>query len=179
MKNSKFLQLGGVSAVLITISLIVFSCNQDNAGEQKTEAPKEMTRTAINPEPNWGAAFMMHQAEVIENASRTVHFSGQVSIKADSTSEMGVSVVHADDMGMQMKYILENIDELLGMAGMDRSNVTHVNFYPTNMGDFLANYGVYAEWIAQGEVMPTQTAVQVAGLVAPGLVIEIEIQAAE
>ena len=53
-----------------------------------------MNRTPINPS-EWGLAFSMNQAEVVEGLTRHVHFSGQVALEADATAEMGIRVVHA------------------------------------------------------------------------------------
>jgi len=135
-------------------------------------------RESINPW-DWGLAFSMDQGEIVEGASRHLHCSGQVAVRPDADSEMGISVVSPDDIRGQMECSLSNVDAVLEKAGMNRSNVTSLRFFTTDVDGFLANYDVYAQWIAKAGTRPPQSLLGVQRLVMPELMVEIEATAAE
>lgn len=132
-----------------------------------------MKRTAINPQA-WGLGFSMNQAEVVEGVTRHLHCSGQASLFDDADSELGVSVAHAGDMRAQIGAALAQIDALLEGAGMARSNLLTLRFFTTDIESFLANYDVYADWVAAADIMPPQSLLGVSSLALPGMVVEIE-----
>ena len=132
-----------------------------------------MKRVAVNPS-EWGLQWQMNQAEVVEGLTRTLHCSGQVALKADENSEMGVSVVHAGDMRGQITESLVNIDAILEKADMKRENILSLRFFTTDVDRFIENYDVYAGWIADAGIMPPQTLLGVSRLALPELMIEIE-----
>ena len=136
-----------------------------------------MERTAVNP-TEWGLGFFMNQGEVVEGATRYLRCSGQVALEPDPDAELGLGVAHAGDIRGQMGAALASVDELLSEAGMDRSNLVFINFFTTDIDGFLANYDVYADWIAPSGAMPPQSLIGVARLVMPELLVEIEVQAA-
>ncbi|MEQ9279806.1 MAG: Rid family hydrolase [Balneola sp.] len=138
-----------------------------------------MKRQAINPANDWGAGFDMNQAEVISDFSELIKFSGQTSLIADSTAELGVSVKHPDDQRKQMEFILNSIYGLLEQAGMTRKNIIHITFYTTDMEGFLGNYDVYSNWIKEANIRPTQSAIGVNQLVSPEMKLEIEVTGAQ
>lgn len=138
-----------------------------------------MKRQAINPANDWGAGFDMNQAEVISDFSELIKFSGQTSLIADSTAELGVSVKHPNDQRKQMEFILNSIDGLLEQAGMTRKNIIHITFYTTDMEGFLGNYDVYSNWIKEANIRPTQSAIGVNQLVSPEMKLEIEVTGAQ
>ena len=138
-----------------------------------------MERTPINPPGDWGAAYQMNQGEIISGASRTLYLSGQVALEADADSEFGVTVVHEGDMRGQLSYALGLIDGLLERAGMSRDNIVFVRFYSIDNSAFLENYDVYASWIAEANIAPPQSDIGVAELAIPGLLIEVEVVAAD
>jgi enamine deaminase RidA (YjgF/YER057c/UK114 family) len=132
-----------------------------------------LNRTPINPS-EWGLAFSMNQAEVVEALTRHVHFPGQVALEADATAEMGIRVVHVGDMRGQIGSALANIDAILEQAGMTRGNILFLRFFTTDIASFLDNYDVYASWIGEAQVMPPQTLLGVNSLAVPELLVEIE-----
>lgn len=138
-----------------------------------------MKRQAINPANDWGAGFDMNQAEVISDFSELIKFSGQTSLIADSTADLGVSVKHPNDQRNQMEFILHSIDSLLKQAGMTRKNIIHITFYTTDMEGFLGNYDVYSNWIKEANIRPTQSAIGVNQLVSPEMKLEIEVTGAQ
>lgn len=138
-----------------------------------------MERDVINPPDDWGAAFAMDQGHVVSGASRTLYLSGQAAIETDHDAEMGVRIVAEGNMRAQFGHVLAKIDALLEQAGMTRSNIVFLRFYNTDDAAFLEHYDVYATWIGEAGITPPQTAIQVANLAVPGLVIEVEVVAAE
>lgn len=136
-----------------------------------------MERTAVNP-TEWGLGFFMNQGEIVHGATRHLRCSGQVSLEPDPDAELGLGVAHPGDIAGQMGAALASVDELLAGADMDRSNIVFINFFTTDIDGFLANYEVYANWIAPSGVMPPQSLIGVSRLVMPDLLVEIEIQAA-
>ena len=132
-----------------------------------------MKRTAINP-VEWGLGIHMNQAEVVEGLSKVMHCSGQVALVEDASAPMGLAVVHPGDMRKQTQSALDAIDALLEGAGMTRANILSLRFFTTDVDAFLANYDVYASWVAPSGVMPPQTLLGVQRLAMPGLLIEIE-----
>lgn len=138
-----------------------------------------MERETINPPDDWGAAFAMDQGHIISGATRTLYLSGQAAIETDHDADMGVRIVAEGDMRGQFGHVLGKIDALLDQAGMARSNIVFVRFYNTDDASFLEHYDVYAKWIGEAGIMPPQTAIQVANLAVPGLVVEVEVVAAD
>lgn len=137
-----------------------------------------INRTPVNPW-DWGLQFGMDQGELIEGASRFLHCSGQVALKPDADAEMGISVVHPNEMRGQIEYSLSNIDAVLKKAGMDRKNILTLRFFTTDVDAFLANYDVYTEWITPAGIRPPQSLLGIQRLVFPELMVEIEAVAAE
>lgn len=137
-----------------------------------------MERTPVNP-TNWGLAFAMNQAEIYEGVNRTMRCSGQVAIREDPDSAMGISVVAPGDVRTQLAEALASVDQLLEGAGMTRSDIVQLHFFTTDMAGFMASYDVYAEWIGAAGVMPPQTLLGVAALAVEGLTVEVEITAAD
>ncbi|NIP58564.1 MAG: RidA family protein [Gemmatimonadetes bacterium] len=116
----------------------------------------------------------MNQAEIVEGLTRYLHFSGQVAFEADTSSELGVQVVGEGDLRAQFSAALDNIDKILAEAGMKRSDILSLRFFTTDVDGVMANYDVYADWIADAGVMPPQTLLGVNRLALPELLIEIE-----
>jgi enamine deaminase RidA (YjgF/YER057c/UK114 family) len=132
-----------------------------------------MKRTSVNPW-DWGLAFSMDQGELVEGVTRYLHCSGQVAVEPAPETEMGLAVLHPNDIRGQMGAALANVDAVLEGAGMDRGNVLSLRFFTTDIDGFLQNYDVYAAWIGEAGTRPPQSLIGVARLVLPELVVEIE-----
>ena len=132
-----------------------------------------MKREAVNP-TDWGLAFSMNQAEIVEGLSRLVHFSGQVALEPDPAAEMGIRVVAVGDMRGQIEASLTNIDAILAGADMTRANILSLRFFTTDVDAFLENYDAYAAWIGEAGIMPPQTLLGVHRLALPDLLVEVE-----
>lgn len=136
-----------------------------------------MKRTSINPS-DWGLQFSFDQGEIIEGGTRHLRCSGQISVKPDSSSDLGVSIVSPDDMRGQIECALANINSILEQGGMSKSNIVSLRFFTTDIDSFLQHYDVYAQWIAPAGVCPPQSLIGIQRLVLPEAMIEIEAEAA-
>ena len=135
-----------------------------------------MKRTSINPS-QWGLAYKMDQGEVLQGTTRHLRCSGQVALKEDPDSDLGVSVECPGDIVGQMGIALSRIDEILEQADMTRANVVSLRFFTTDMDGFLANYEVYSNWISEAGTCPPQSLLGIDRLVLPELLVEIEAEA--
>lgn len=138
-----------------------------------------MNRESINPQNDWGALYMMDQGLIISAHKRTLYLSGQAALETDPESPIGAAVVFGGDMRQQFIHVLSKIDKLLQQAGMSRKDIVFVRFYTTDNTAFLDNYDVYSVWIEEAGIKPPQSDIGVNELAMPGLVIEIEIVAAD
>ena len=137
-----------------------------------------MKRTPVNPW-DWGLAFSMDQGELVEGLTRYLHCSGQISVTPAPGTEMGIEVLHPNDIRAQMEVALANVDAVLEKAGMTRANVLTLRFYTTDVDGFLANYDVYATWIGEAGTRPPQSLLGVNRLALPEVVVEVEAVAGE
>lgn len=158
--------------LFLTLALLATSAGAHDNHETK------LRRTSVNP-TEWGLAFQMDQAELVAGYTRVLHFSGQTSLVEDPDSPMGLKASHPDDIREQFRVSLEAIDAILEKAGMSRANLIHMRFFTTDMDGALANYDVYADWIAEAGIRPPQSFLGIDRLVLPDLKIEIEATAAD
>ena len=99
-------------------------------------------------------------------------------MEPDPSADFGIRVVGPGDIRAQMVKALQSVDDVLEAAGMGRENVVHLHFFTTDPDGFLANYDVYAEWIAPADITPPQSLIGVQRLALPDLLVEIEATAA-
>ena len=138
-----------------------------------------MVRRAINPENNWAKEFQFHQGEIIEETQRLFYISGQISAESDSTSPMGVSIIGKGNQKEQLIIVLKKIDTLLEKAEMSRKNLIQIRFYTVDIQNFMENYNIYASWIQEAGIKPTNSVIGVTGIAHPDAMIEIEAVAAQ
>ena len=131
-----------------------------------------MKRTAVNPW-KWSLDFGFNQGEVIEGHTRELVLAGQTAVNADGAPQ------HAGDMAAQIGLALDNLEAVLGGAGMTVSNLVRLNMYTTDVDAFMANAGVLGERLGAAGVMPPGTLLGVARLAFPDLMIELEGHAVE
>ena len=110
-----------------------------------------------------GAGFRMSDAIVHGNM---VYLSGCVAEKA-----VGGSVAE------QTADILEQIDELLAEAGSDKTRIIKAVVWLTDMDTWAEMNTVWDKWVVP-EQTPCRAAVHSAKLAAPGLDVEIMVEAA-
>lgn len=114
-----------------------------------------------------------NQGEVVEGARRTLFCAGQTAMSAEGEPQ------HAGDMGAQISMAVDNLEAVLGGAGMTLANVVRLNIYTTDVDEFFAHYGNLAERTGAAGVAPPGTLLGVARLAFPELMVEIEATAVD
>jgi 2-iminobutanoate/2-iminopropanoate deaminase len=99
---------------------------------------------------------------------RLVFTAGQVALDANTGKLVG------DDIRAQTRQVLGNLDAVLGAAGSSLKHVLKTTVFLTDLADFAAMNGVYAERFS--ETPPARSTVQVAALPG-GARVEIEVVA--
>ncbi len=89
-----------------------------------------MERRAINP-GDWQDQFDFSQAIEVRGAERVVYCAGQVSVDANGAT------VHPGDMAAQFHQALDNLEIVLGKAGLRLSDIVRLNYYVTDVPAFL------------------------------------------
>ena len=105
----------------------------------------------------------------VTGPAKTVYISGQIAFDKDG------KVVGAGDMKAQAEQVFKNLQVALAAAGAKFSDVVKMNSYITDMSKAQAVRDVRAKYFA--DATPASTFVQVAGLVRPELLLEIEVVA--
>ena len=126
-----------------------------------------MERTAVNPW-TWSAEMGFNQGEVLSGHTRTLYISGQTAMSGDGKPQ------HDGDMAAQVALSLDNLEAVLGEAGMSLANLVRLNVYTTDVDLLLPHYGVLASRLGAAGVAPTTTMLGVTRLVVPGLMVELE-----
>ncbi|XVV15348.1 RidA family protein [Actinoplanes sp. CA-131856] len=121
-------------------------------------------RTAINP-VNWSLSLGFDQGELVEGHTRTLYCSGQTAMDADGKPR------HEGDMGAQLAMSLDNLEAVLGGAGMSFGDVVRLNVYTTDVDLLFPHYGVLTARL--GGATAT-TMLGVARLAVPGQMVELE-----
>ena len=109
-----------------------------------------------------------HVVEVT-GPNKTIYISGQIAYDKDG------KLVGAGDMQAQAEQVFKNLDAALTAAGAKFSDVVKMNSYITDMSRIQAVRDVRARYFK--DALPASTFVQVAGLVRPDLLLEIEVVA--
>jgi enamine deaminase RidA (YjgF/YER057c/UK114 family) len=122
-------------------------------------------KTQINPW-TWQDARGFSQAWQVEGAQTVVFLSGQGPLDADG------ALVAPGDFEAQARQTFDNIGQVLDRAGAHFSDVVKVTVYLTDVGR-LPDYGrIKAGYISGPQ--PASTALGVAALAVPGIMIEVE-----
>ncbi|HEV8715030.1 MAG TPA: RidA family protein [Candidatus Binatia bacterium] len=117
----------------------------------------------IDPGWTWDDGLPLAQARQIGN---TIYVSGQVAYNAEGR------LVGEGDMQAQTRQVFDNIKAVLAAAGARMADIIKINTYITDQSKFMDMLEVRKEIF--GANPPASTAVVVAGLAFPGLLIEVE-----
>ena len=120
-------------------------------------------RRTIDPGWAWDDRLPLSQAKQIGN---TIYISGQIAYNAEGR------LVGEGDMKAQTRQVFENIAGILASAGSSLRDVVKINTYITDGSKFMDMLAVRSEIF--GDDPPASTAVVVAGLAFPELLIEVE-----
>jgi len=126
-----------------------------------------MDRLAVNPW-TWSVELGYNQGEVVSGQTRTLYCSGQTAMSGDGKPQ------HAGDMGAQLALTLDNLEAVLGEAGMTLANLVRLNVYTTDVDRLFEHYGVLASRLGAARVAPTTTMLGVTRLAIPDLMVELE-----
>jgi enamine deaminase RidA (YjgF/YER057c/UK114 family) len=124
-------------------------------------------RVAVNPWP-WSVELGFHQGEVVSGHTRTLYCSGQTATDA------GGKPRHDGDMAAQLALSLDNLEAVLGEAGMSLTNVVRLTVYTTDVDLLFPAYGVLASRLGAAGAAPPTTMLGVTRLAIPGQMIELE-----
>lgn len=124
-------------------------------------------RTAINP-VTWSAELGFNQGEVVSGHTRTLYCSGQTAMDGDGKPR------HDGDMAAQLALSLDNLESVLGEAGMSLANLVRLNVYTTDVDLLFPHYGVLASRLGAAGVAPATTMLGVTRLAVPGQMVELE-----
>ena len=131
-----------------------------------------MKRTPVNPW-SWSQNFGFNQAELLEDQTRQLICSGQTSVDGEGAPQ------HPGDMAAQLGLALDNLEAVLGGAGMSLADVVRLNFYTTDIDAFFQHApGVLGDRLGRAGVMPPGTLLGVQRLAFPELLVELEATAA-
>ena len=107
-------------------------------------------RTAVNPVA-WSVELGFNQGEVVSGHTRTLYCSGQTAMSGDGKPQ------HDGDMAAQLALSLDNLEAVLGEAGMSLANLVRLNVYTTDVDLLFQHYGVLASRLGAAGVAPTTT----------------------
>lgn len=124
-------------------------------------------RTAVNP-VTWSAELGFNQGEVVSGHTRTLYISGQTALSGDGKPQ------HDGDMAAQLALSVDNLEAVLGEAGMSLANLVRLNVYTTDVDLLFRHYGVLAGRLGAAGVAPTSTMLGVTRLAIPGQLVELE-----
>ncbi|MEU9720157.1 Rid family hydrolase [Streptomyces sp. NPDC047976] len=126
-----------------------------------------MERTAVNPVA-WSTEFGFNQGELVAGHTRTLYISGQTAMSAEGKPQ------HEGDMGAQLALSIDNLEAVLGEAGMSLANLVRLNVYTTDADLLYRHYGVLAARLGAAGVAPASTLLGVTRLAIPSLMVELE-----
>jgi enamine deaminase RidA (YjgF/YER057c/UK114 family) len=126
-----------------------------------------MERTAVNPW-SWSLELGYNQGEVVSGATRTLYCAGQTATGGDGRPQ------HPGDMAAQLALSLDNLEAVLGEAGMSLVNLVRLNVYTTDVDQLFPHYGVLAARLGAAGVAPPTTMLGVTRLALPDLMVELE-----
>ena len=118
------------------------------------------------PAPD-GVFAAAQSSHVVTGTGRFVAVSGQVSVDADG------EIVGEGDAEAQARQVFENLRRCLAAAGADFGDVVKLTFFVTDMAHMPAIRTARAAHIPDDR-LPAASAVQVAALVRPEFLMEIE-----
>jgi enamine deaminase RidA (YjgF/YER057c/UK114 family) len=126
-----------------------------------------LERTPVNP-VTWSMELGFNQGEVVAGHTRTLYCSGQTAMSGDGRPQ------HDGDMAAQLALSIDNLEAVLGEAGMTLANLVRLNVYTTDVDLLFQHYGLLAARLGTARVAPTTTMLGVTRLAIPGQVVELE-----
>jgi len=125
-----------------------------------------MTRQKISSGAKW---------EPIVGYSRAVRVGPWVMVSGTTSVDEGGRVVSPGNAYGQAVFAFRKIEAALDKTGARLSDVVRTRIFLTHINDWQAVGRAHAEFF--GDIRPASTLVQVAGLIDPQLLVEIEVDA--
>jgi enamine deaminase RidA (YjgF/YER057c/UK114 family) len=135
--------------------------------DESNGADVAVERTAVNP-VTWSVEMGFNQGEVVSGHTRTLYISGQTAMSGDGKPQ------HDGDIAAQLTLSIDNLEAVLGEAGMSLANLVRLNVYTTDVDRLFEHYGVLASRLGAAGVAPTTTMLGVTRLAIPTLMVELE-----
>ncbi|WP_086739574.1 RidA family protein [Streptomyces glaucescens] len=126
-----------------------------------------MERSTVNPW-TWSEQLGYSQGEIVSGHTRTLYCSGQAAMSGDGKPR------HAGDMAAQLALAMDNLEAVLGAAGMSLANLIRLDVYTTDVDRLFERYGVLASRLGAAGVAPATTMLGVTRLALPDLMVELE-----
>jgi enamine deaminase RidA (YjgF/YER057c/UK114 family) len=126
-----------------------------------------MERRIINPW-KWQDEFGYVQANVVQNAQRTLYCSGQSANDADGKA------VYPGDMRAQITLTLDNLETVLRESGFAFKDIVRLNIFTTDVDKFFESYDAFITRLAEAGCRHTGCLIGVARLAFPEMMLEVE-----
>ena len=130
-----------------------------------------MERKTINPW-TWQDQFDFSHAIEVLGAQKVVYCAGQISVDAEGKP------LHQGDMEAQFQCALDNLERVLGQAGLALADLTRLNYFVTDVPAFLEAVPKVGIRLRAAGCKPASTLLGVTRLAMPELMIELEATAA-
>jgi enamine deaminase RidA (YjgF/YER057c/UK114 family) len=121
----------------------------------------------VNPW-TWQEHYAFSQGVEVRDATRVIFCAGQTSVDGDGNP------MHAGDMARQLTQVLDNLEAVLGQAGLGLENLVRLNYYTTDVDAFMGAFGVLEERLTKVETPPAATLLGVQRLFHPDIMVELE-----
>ena len=131
-----------------------------------------MQRTPINPW-SWSLNVGYNQAELLEGARRRLVCAGQTAVDAEGKPQ------HEGDMRSQIALALANLEAVLRSADMGLANITRIKVYATDVDEAMKHFDVLGARFGAVNAAPPMSLLGVTRLALPGLMFELEADAAD
>ena len=115
------------------------------------------------------------QWEEIVGYSRAVRIGNVVEVAGTTAVDEQGNVVGMDDPGAQTQFILQKIEKALHQAGATLADVIRTRIFVTDISRWEEIGRAHGEFFR--DIRPASTMVEVARLIDPAMLVEIEVDA--